>query len=234
MAIMTLPQSAIAYPHLTLTNTPKVIHMAKAIATDGLLNPIIVAKTQTGAQTTGPDAYRVIDGGKRLCAITLLKRANRLPRSLHLVPCLEKSSETQPASSRPALKSDQEFVRAICAAYKTGTHKPALMARFDCTAIAVDQALSLNNLHKQIMDYFVSGHLSLEQAAAFATLPNREAQWTLLQDLGPFAHAVDVISAILGGETVLALPNGEHMILPSRTPRFKAPSPRSIIQRFAA
>ncbi len=234
MAIMTLPQSEIAYPHLTPINTPKVVSLAKAIVTDGLLNPILVTKAKTSKTDTASAPYRVIDGEKRLRAFELLSHAKRLPRSLRLVPCLEQSCAPNNAPNRPALKTDSEFVHAICDAFSAGASKTALMARFACTASAVDQALSLNNLNEQIMDYFSSGHLSLEQAAAFASLPNKQAQWTLLQKLGPFAHAADVISAILGGETVLTMPNGELLILPSREPRFNPASHPSPAEHYAA
>lgn len=183
--------------------------IAKRILRDGLLNPLTV--TRKGSK------FLVVDGAKRLAALHILSKAGRLPRSLTRVPVSIRTAE--PASSsnnRPALLSDVELAKAIMGAVSDGQTQSQICDRFDCSAEIVEYALSLSNLNPQIREYFLSGHLSLEQVAAFATLENPDAQWRLLQELGPFAHAKDVISAILSGQSVIELADGNVMILPSR------------------
>ena len=219
MTVSTLPITSLAMHDLSMPcltrfrRHAKDIHtLAKRILKDGLLNPITVKRK-------GAD-YVVVDGGKRLAAIQLLNRAGRLPRSLSRVPCIVADdgiiSAVKALPARPVLKSDAELARAINAAVRAGASRSAVAARFDCAAAMIDYAQSLDALHPQICDYFNSGHISLEQAAAFATLECRDSQWRLLQELGPFAHASEVIAAILKGETVVEMPDGNVMIMPSR------------------
>ena len=56
----------------------------------------------------------------------------------------------------------------------------------------------------------------MEQARAFATLPNMDAQDNLLIALGPFANAPDILTAIRQGETVLDIGDDNVLILPSK------------------
>lgn len=197
--------------------------LAKRILTDGLLNPILVRRS--GSQMV------VVDGLKRLAALKLLKRAGKLPRSLTRVPCIVTDEEVAaPVPAMPAvpiLKTDAELARAINAALKSGLSHSAIAERFDCPAVTINYAASLVNLHPQIREYFNSGHIGMDQAAAFAGIENIDAQWRLLQELGPFAHASEVICAILAGQTVVDMPDGNVMIMPSRC----TPSPK---QRIAA
>lgn len=203
----------------------KDIHsLAKQILTDGLLNPILVRRSGR--------SLVVVDGSKRLAAMQLLKRAGKLPRSLSRVPCIvsdEAIAAPVPAlPSVPMLKTDAELARAINAALKSGQSRSVIAARFDCAPAVIDYAASLNTLHPQIREYFNSGHIGLDQAAAFAGIENIDAQWRLLQELGPFAHANEVIAAILAGQTVVDMPDGNVMIMPSRrlpSPSKSAPRP---------
>ena len=227
LPITTLSFSDIALPKakLAFVKSRADIHrLAKRILRDGLLNPIWVKKSTSG--------FVVVDGGKRLTAMKLLQRAGRLPRSLSKVPCVitDAPLAQTPNFGRPALKTDAELADAIMTATSHGHSAAQIASRFDCQQQTIDYALSLPRLHAQILDYFQSGHLSLEQAAAFATIENMDSQWRLLQELGPFAHAKDVIAAILAGESVVTMPDGNVMIMPSRI----RPAPRPAAIRMAA
>ena len=225
MSVITLPLSQLnsSPKYFSKLNVKRhVLPIARSIAQDGLLNPIRLKKIG--------QRLKVIDGKKRLIALKLLFKSGKLPRSLVNVPVIISDDEThsaadQPARSlyRPVLLSDAELKEAIVSAHKSGQSEQDIAERFECSLKTVTLALSLNQLHPQIADYFESGHLSLEQAAAFATLPRPEAQWRLLQELGPFAHAETVIAAILKGETVIEMPDGDMMIMPSQhiQPRVK-------------
>ena len=216
--------SVITLPLAQLDGSPKyfsragvnrhVLPLARSIAKDGLLNPIRLKKL--GSQ------LKVIDGKKRLMALKLLFKSGKLPRSLVNVPVIISDDETHYAAKpertlrRPELLSDADLTQAIFSAHKSGQCEIEIAQRFECSAQTVTLALSLKRLHPQIVDYFKSGHLSLDQAAAFATLPRHDVQWRLLQELGPFAHAKTVIAAILKGETVIEMPDGDMMIMPSK------------------
>ncbi|MEE9347040.1 MAG: ParB N-terminal domain-containing protein [Robiginitomaculum sp.] len=199
-------------PKLWSRESVDIHSLAKAIARDGLLSPLT-------ALAVGEGRYAITDGHKRLAALRLLAQTGGLPRSLsQSVPCVivSESGARLANAPHPSLKTDAELAEAIIAAHKAGANRAGLTRRFACAPLCVSYALSLSALHPHIRNYFNAGHLSLEQAAAFATLPNMDAQWRLLQELGPFAHASEVIKAILGGATVIETPDGEVMILPSR------------------
>lgn len=193
--------------------------IAKRILRDGLLNPLIVIPLSGAKSGT---QFIVVDGVKRLRALKALAKAGRLPRSLTQIPvAISPTPDAVPVSSlRPVLLSDAELSRAIQVAYQEGQTCYAIAERFDCSEAVVSYALSFDNLNPQIRDYFESGHISLEQAAAFASLENPDAQWRLLQELGPFAHAKEVIAAILSGQSVIEIPDGNVMIMPSRRQDF--------------
>jgi len=216
LPITTLSFSDIALPKAKLAfvkSKADIRRLAKRIVRDGLLNPIWVKKSASG--------FVVVDGSKRLTAMKLLQRAGRLPRSLSRIPCVitEAPLAKTPNFGRPALKTDAELAGAIITASHSGHSAAQIASRYDCQQQTIEYALSLPRLHAQIFDYFQSGHLDLEQAAAFATLENMDSQWRLLQELGPFAHAKDVIAAILAGESVVTMPDGNVMIMPSRSRR---------------
>lgn len=226
LPITTLSFSDIALPKakMAFVKSKADIHrLAKRILRDGLLNPIWVKKSASG--------FIVVDGGKRLAAMKLLQKAGCLPRSLSRIPCVitDAPLAETPDFGRPTLKTDAELADAIMTASKSGHSAAQIASRYDCQQQTIGYALSLPRLHAQILDYFQSGHLNLEQAAAFATIENTDSQWRLLQELGPFTHAKDVIAAILAGESVVIMPDGNVMIMPSR----KRPVPKPVM-RLAA
>lgn len=219
MSVNTLPLSALSVgsraPRLSSFAKTKadLIRLSQRITHDGLLNPLRVARSG--------NRYIVLDGKKRLMALKLLAKKNLLPRSLVNVPVIMDEAELAPLS-RPALMSDPALARALTEAHVQGHSPQDIIERFDCRYDTLNMALSLRGLHPQIFEYFESGHLTLEQAAAFATLPNMDAQWRLLQKLGPFSRAQTVIDAILAGQTTIEMPDGDVMIMPSRNPAPKS------------
>lgn len=212
MTVMTLPLSELPRPNAAIMNRShrhNVLTMAKRIVRDGLLNPIAIAKSGSG--------FTVTDGKLRLMALHLLDKTKKLPRSLTRVP-VEITQGNLSDRDHPILLTEAELVRRILTAEQDGQSPLSVAARFDVSIEYLLKTRSLDKLHSQILAYFNDGHLSLDQAAAFATLPNMDAQWRLLQELGPFAHARDVIAAILSGDTVIETADGNVHILPSRKP----------------
>jgi len=183
----------------------------RSITNDGLLNPLIVMK-QSGR-------YQVIDGKKRLQVIRQLVKAKKQTRALNKIPCVIQETPTHVIADphRPMLLSGPELAHAIITQIDLG-HPPVSVAqRFECDNSVVEDAISLKKLHPTMLAHFNNKAISLEQASAFATIPNPEAQLNLLLQLGPFVSNTDIIAAIKSGETVIEVPNGDVVILPSRT-----------------
>lgn len=183
----------------------------RSITNDGLLNPLIVMK-QSGH-------YQVIDGKKRLQVIRQLVKTKKQTRALNKIPCViqETPSHVISEPSRPMLLSGPELAHAIITQMDLG-HPPVSVAqRFECGINVVEDAMSLKSLHPTMLTHFNNKAITLEQASAFATIPNPEAQLSLLLQLGPFVSNMDIIEAIKSGETVIEVPNGDVVILPSRT-----------------
>lgn len=74
---------------------------------------------------------------------------------------------------------------------------------------------TINNLSALLRARYLRGRLTREQAEAFATFANPEAQDTLFKQLGVLAKNPDILAAITRGDTVLPI-DGDFLILPSR------------------
>lgn len=184
----------------------------KSIEKDGLLNPLIVIK-QKGR-------FIVVDGKKRLLALRELAKSSKYRRALYKIPCIvDCTAEVGSDPERPVLMTGPELAHKIIQSVERGMSKVMVAQRYECSASVIEDALLLRNLHPKILMSFNNNSLSLEQAAALATIDNLNAQWALLLQLGPSVTNADIISAIKTGQAVLDLPCGEVIILPSRNSR---------------
>lgn len=218
MTLISLPQDAIRLKtefHLSSSQRKLTEDMCESLCSYGLLNPLIVTK-QKGR-------YRVIDGTVRLRAIKKLTQMKKLPRSLNKIPCFV--TDNDPVARRfdekPHLMTEQDLAHNILSLIRDGATPAEINAKLYCSGGVIAQARSLNRLHPKLSQAFGNGTINLAQAAAFSTVPNIDAQWDMLIKLGPFASEPEIIDSIAKGETVLELPNGDVMILPSRAPRPK-------------
>ena len=194
----------------SLAHRKIIDQICDGIGAVGLLNPLIVTKVK--------GRYLVVDGKKRLHAIKKLARLNRLPRTLNTVPCLVTDSDpvSIDKNEKPILLSDIELVQEILLAETAGVSVSDIETKLECSQEFISQALSLKKLDEKLIQAFLNNAINLEQASALATIPNPNAQWDLLLQLGPFATQPEIISAIASGSTVLELPNGDVLLLPSR------------------
>lgn len=182
------------------------------ILQDGLLNPLTVKY--------GPKGYEILDGCKRYLAIRNLASNGRLPRSLNRIPCVMTNLEAvNDYQKLPQLTTHGELYDRIIDADRDGHCAANIAQRFDCDIEVVHLMKGLTSLHPEVLACFRRDHITFSQAVAFATLPNPRAQWNLLKRLGPFVREASIIAAIADGQTVLNLPNGECVILPSRRGR---------------
>lgn len=192
---------------------PKIKTLVKSIARDGLLNPLKIKAHK--------NKYLVVDGTKRLKALILLARSSRFHKPSQKVSCIteEESLEKPNMLKRPALMSAPELVHFILGALDEGQSSVAIAQRFRCDLSIVDSAHAIQNLHSKVLQSFYNGTIGLEQAIAFASLPNPNAQWALLQQLGPFVSDKNVIRALQSGESVIETPDETMIFLPSREKR---------------
>lgn len=124
-----------------------------------------------------------------------------------------------PRLSDPLLMSEQELAHHILRAEKEGADYPEISARFNCSDAVITQARSLYRLHPKLMLAFINEAINLDLAAALSSIPNHQAQYDLMLQLGPYARKPSIIKAIAEGDTVLELPNGDILIVPSRAPK---------------
>jgi len=195
---------------LSSQNKTSIALIKNSIERDGLLNPLVVAKRR--------NKYVIIDGKKRFIAIRALIKSGVCSRMLSKIPCVlhEEGSLEFQKPSKPTLMTDPELAHAIISQINSGTSIAYIAQRYDCDESVVEDVVSLQKLHLKVLQCFNNHTVSLEQAAALATIPNPEAQWKLLLQLGPFATDENIINAIKAGETVITLPDENILVIPSR------------------
>lgn len=216
MTLIALPQDALvlnAPLGFAICERESIKEMCARITAFGLLNPLVVKREE--------ERFVIVDGKKRFQAIKKLARLNRLPRTLNKIPCVLNDNKpmTDHALKKPLLLSEQDLVHEILSQDCKGRTYEEISKLLDCSESIIRQARSLRLLHPKLSLAFMNNTISLAQAAALSTLPNKDAQWQLLIQLGPFVTEPQIINAIASGETVLELPNGDTIILPSRAPR---------------
>lgn len=185
-------------------------YLLSSLERDGLLNPLIVQE-QNGR-------FFVVDGKKRLIALRQLAKQKLYRRALSKVPCIivEKFDSKQWDWDRPQLMSEYELAHKVIVTSRLGVSEALIAKRFECRIDILRDCLSLRQLHPKLLMQFNNNVISLRQAAAFATIPNIDAQWSLLLQLGPFVSDKDIMDSVRNGETVIKLEEDNIIILPSR------------------
>ena len=203
-----------------------LVRIRQSIEKDGLLYPLVVVKE--GAK------YLVIDGKKRLSVIRKLAKSKRYTRSTAKIPCLVQDAEkiTPVIARRPALLSGPELAHQIIIAAQRRISYASIAQRFECDISVVEDCVSLTRLHPELLMHFNDKAISLEQAAAFATIDNMGAQLSLLHQLGPFVSDIEIIAAIKTGATVIELSEDNIIVLPSRGRVERKVSPETGIKKF--
>jgi hypothetical protein len=184
-------------------------NMQRSILAHGLLNPIIVMQRE--------DKLIVVDGKKRLAALRRLRFAGALPRSLVNVPYILAEAADAPTEMM-ALLSHRERFEKVVNLRRSGLGLMEIAAELYITKQCIKDLLGITLLSPRLRQAYFGGTISTAQARAFATLPNMDAQDSLLIALGPFAAAPDILTAIQAGETVLDMGDDTVIILPSRRP----------------
>lgn len=198
----------------------------QSIIKDGLLYPLVVVKD--GAK------YLVIDGKKRLSVIRKLSKSSHYSRSTAKIPCLIQDAITiMPVMSRrPTLLTGPELAHQIIVAAQSRVSHAFIAQRFECDITVVNDCLSLTKLHPELLMHFNNKAISLEQAAALATIENMDAQLSLLHQLGPFVSNTEIIDAIRNGATVIELSEDNIIVLPSRRRPMPQAMPDNKLHKF--
>ena len=195
-------------PILTGERLRAVKELEASILRFGLLCPIVAAKDARGR-------LRVIDGRRRLLVIKRLAFEGRLPRSLSKIPYI--LSDAPDAPNPLSLLSNIEQYEQVSDLHARGLAASTIAAVLYAPEATVRDLLSVAKLSPRLRNAFFGAHIDLAQARAFATLPNPDSQDALLQALGPFVGAPEILAAIAEGQTVVELGSEEDtLILPSR------------------
>ena len=188
----------------------EVQQIEASIKRHGLLNPLIVM--QRGKR------LMIVDGKKRLAALRRMKFAGKLPRSLVSVPFILVGQKTPADKPAMGLLSNREAFEEVARLRGNGQSVAEIAATLYVTNQCVRDLISIGLLSPRLRQAYFGGTISTAQARAFASLPNMDAQDSLLIALGPFADAPEILEAIENGETVLDMGDDNVIILPSRRP----------------
>ena len=218
-----LPLKALSAAPMNLTvftkpRSQNLDGLRRSIEKDGLLYPLVVMKE--GAK------YLVIDGKKRLKVIRKLAKSKLYNRSSAKIPCIVQDAHqiTPVLNRRPTLLTGPELAHEIIVAAQSRASHVSIAQRFECDLGVVEDCISLTKLHPEMLMHFNNKAISLEQAAAFATIENMTAQLNLLHQLGPFVSDAEIIASIKAGATVLEISEDNIIFLPTRgRPTGRAP-----------
>lgn len=181
-----------------------------SIARHGLLNPLIVM--QRGKR------FIIVDGKKRLAALRRMRFAGTLPRSLVKLPYILVDEHPFSESNAMGLLTNRERFDEVSRLRDEGLSVTQIASTLYVSNQCVKDLISIGMLSPRLRQAYFGGTISTAQARAFASLPNMEAQESLLIALGPFADAPEILKAIENGETVLDMGDDNVIILPSRRP----------------
>jgi hypothetical protein len=129
---------------------------------------------------------------------------------------VETADQELPKRRRPLLVRAPALAHALITDINSGLSSVSIAQKYECDINLVDDALSFRNLHETVLQHFSNEVISWDQAAALATIPNPDAQMNLLKQLGPFVSDKEIIAAIRAGDTVIELPDGNVICLPTR------------------
>jgi len=188
----------------------EVRQIEESIAQHGLLNPLIVM--QRGKKLI------LVDGKKRLAALRRMRFNGKLPRSLVRVPYILVDQGQKFDLAAMGLLSNRERFEEVQRLRKNGKGLMEIASTLYISKQCVKDLLSVALLSPRLRQAYFGGTISIEQARAFASLPNVDTQDQLLIALGPFADAPEILKAITDGETVLEMEDDNVIILPSRRP----------------
>jgi len=180
-----------------------------SISKHGLLNPITVMPREK--------KLVVIDGKKRIAALRRMRFAGTLPRSLVRIPYIIVDQDTAQILPHLSLLTNREKFEEVLNLHQKGFGLMEIATTLYISKQCVKDLLNISRLSLRLQRAYFGGDLSINQARAFATLPNREAQDSLLIALGPFANAPDILRAITSGDTVIDIGDENVIILPSRS-----------------
>lgn len=188
----------------------EVTQIQNSIAAHGLLNPLIVM--QRGTKLV------IVDGKKRLAALRRLRFAGELPRSLVNVPYILIDQKTDYERGVMSLLSNRERFEEVITLRRNGLALMEIASELYISKSCVKDLLRIALLSPRLRQAYFGGTITIDQARAFASLPNKDAQDQLLIALGPFADAPEILKAIEAGETVIDMGDDNVIILPSRRP----------------
>jgi ParB family chromosome partitioning protein len=162
-------------------NRQEIEEMAASILARGVTTPLTVRMEE--------GAWRALDGGRRLAALSFLAAENRLPDGDHYpVPVTFFEGDDEAAAEvslisfvhRRDLHPVEEFERFVELSERFGLDAQAIAARTGKTVAFVKGRLRLARLSPKVRGAWRKGELTADQARAFSATDSQEAQDALL------------------------------------------------------
>lgn len=187
-----------------------VRRLADQIERKGLLTPLT---TNTPASKSKKAKIGVTAGGRRLAALNLLAKENRLPEALSGkgIPTFARNDdraeqlETSLIENfeRVALSPVEEF-KAFSRLKDEGMDPARIAERFGVSETVVKKRLALSNVHPELLELFENNKLGLAEIAAFASEPRQERQKHVFDSLPSWSRSATAIRRALN-ESALPL-----------------------------
>lgn len=155
-----------------------VDNIAASIAAHGLLQNLTI----TVPEREG-NAFEVVAGGRRLAALQLLARENRLPPELAAdgIPCrlIDDTVALEASTAENTLREAMhpaDQCEAFKAMVEAGETIADIAAHFGVTELVVKQRLKLANVNPKLVQIYREGGMNLDQLQALAITDNHEQQ----------------------------------------------------------
>ena len=188
MTIITIAPGDLRHSPLNVRKSKRkhIEALADDIAAHGLIHNLVGYKNGKG--------YAVVAGGRRLEAIRLLKKQDRLPEDFSVPVSICSRQEAIELSLAENQSRDDMHPADAIEAYghlaADGMASDDIAARFGVTVPHVNRILSLAALHPDIRAALARDEIGLEAAKAYTLTLDQECQLRLFGEFGGSAHMV--------------------------------------------
>ena len=165
-----------------------VKQIERSIQKYGLMSPLIVSQAE--------GSLIVADGKKRLAAIRRMMFAGTLPRSLNTIPYIYLEETGRIDFHTSGVLSAYDMYESVMRLKSDGQEIDVIAETLYLCRRTVVDIISLSHLASPLRKAFFNRALSFDQAKAYATLPDEDAQIAILTALGPFAEPKAILNAV--------------------------------------
>jgi ParB family chromosome partitioning protein len=182
---MTIPLSKLSLSPTNVRRSERadIKSLAHSIKNQGILHNLVVIPSGQG----GKDRFEVVDGGRRLAALTLLREDGTIKAS-YGVPCQVVPDESAIAASLTANTERQDMspadeFGAMKALIDGGKSIEDVAATFGVSPLVVKRRLKLANVAPRLIELYRQGTIDLEALMAFAATEDHARQLEVYDSL---------------------------------------------------